>query len=54
MKLKNKIALVTGSGQGLGSAIAKRIAQEGAKLIINDLDKEKAEKFSKELRGFRF
>ncbi|MEH2022885.1 glucose 1-dehydrogenase [Nostoc sp.] len=35
MKLKDKIALVTGSSQGIGQAIAIRLAQEGASIVIN-------------------
>jgi len=35
MKLKGKTALVTGSGQGIGQAIAIRLAEEGANIIIN-------------------
>lgn len=35
MKLENKIALVTGSSQGIGQAIAIRLAQEGASVVIN-------------------
>lgn len=35
MKLKNKIALITGSSQGIGRGIAERFAQEGADVIIN-------------------
>lgn len=35
MRLKNKIALVTGSSQGIGRAIAVRFAQEGADVVIN-------------------
>lgn len=36
MKLKNKIAIVTGGGGGIGSAIVKRFCNEGAKVIILD------------------
>ena len=43
MKLKGKAALVTGAGGGLGSAIAKRFAAEGASVLCTDLDLEKAE-----------
>jgi glucose 1-dehydrogenase len=35
MRLANKIALVTGSSQGIGRAIAERFAQEGADIVIN-------------------
>jgi glucose 1-dehydrogenase len=36
MKLEGKVALVTGSAQGIGQAIAIRLAQEGADIIIDD------------------
>ncbi|BCL33883.1 glucose 1-dehydrogenase [Nostoc sp. MS1] len=35
MKLEGKVALVTGSSQGIGAAIAIRLAQEGASIVIN-------------------
>ena len=40
MRLKNKIALITGAAQGLGAAIARRFSQEGASVVICDLNAE--------------
>lgn len=36
--LESKVALVTGSGRGIGRAIAKKLVEAGAKVMINDLD----------------
>jgi len=50
-KLKNKIALITGSGRGIGKALAIKLASEGAKVIVNDLDKKTAKSVVKEIRN---
>lgn len=41
MKLKDKIALITGSAQGIGRAIAIAMAREGANVILTDINEEK-------------
>jgi len=41
-KLENKVALVSGSGRGIGREIALKLASEGARVVINDLDPEPA------------
>ena len=41
-KLDGKVAIVSGSGRGIGRAIALKLAGEGARVVINDLDPEPA------------
>jgi 3-hydroxybutyrate dehydrogenase len=40
--LKDKVAIVTGAGSGIGQEIAMRFATEGAKVVVAELDQRKA------------
>ena len=50
MRLKDRIALVTGAGSGFGAGIAQRFAAEGAKVIVNDID-ARGERVAREIGG---
>lgn len=43
MRVKDKSIIVTGSGGGIGEGIARRLAQEGARVIVNDIDSVKGQ-----------
>ncbi|HVE13572.1 MAG TPA: SDR family NAD(P)-dependent oxidoreductase, partial [Elusimicrobiota bacterium] len=53
MKLKDKVALITGGAQGIGRATADLLASEGAKLVLVDVDAEKVAKTAAELAAAR-
>jgi len=52
MNLKEKVAIVTGGAIGIGEAICRRMAQEGASVVVADIAIEQAEKLSDELKNF--
>jgi 3-oxoacyl-[acyl-carrier protein] reductase len=49
--LDDKVAIVTGSARGIGRATAELLVSQGAKVVINDLDKDVAEEASGEIQG---
>lgn len=51
LELHDKRALVTGSSAGIGSAIAKRLAEEGAAVVVRGRDQRKAEAVAQEIRS---
>ena len=51
MNLNNKIAIVTGAGQGIGKAIAIRLANAGADIAIMDLNMDAAASVAREIEG---
>lgn len=51
--LKNKVALVTGAGSGIGEAIAMAFAAQGAKLVLTDVDTKGGERVMKQVKKLK-
>jgi len=49
MRIKDKTVIVTGSGGGIGEGIAKRLAAEGARVIVNDINPAQGEKVTSDI-----
>jgi len=49
MQLKDRVAIITGAGQGIGAAVAKVYAREGAKVAIVDMNAQAAEQLAAEI-----
>jgi len=54
MKLKNKIAIVTGSGRGIGKSTALELAKEGAKVVVSDIDIKECQNVCNEIKKIGF
>src|SRR5690349_3114031 len=50
-KLDDKIAIVTGAGQGIGRAIAEKLAGEGATVVVTDIDEATAKETAEAVNG---
>ena len=51
MRVKDKVALVTGAGSGLGEAISKRLAEEGATVVVADINESSALRVAEAIGG---
>jgi 3-oxoacyl-[acyl-carrier protein] reductase len=51
MRFKDRVALVTGGGRGIGAATAKLLASEGAKVVVSDLDEGPANEVARPIGG---
>jgi 3-oxoacyl-[acyl-carrier protein] reductase len=53
MKLKDRVAIITGAARGIGKAIALTFVREGAKIVLVDVDKERLETLKNEIEKNR-
>jgi len=51
MRLKSKVAIVTGAGSGFGAGIAKRFVEEGAKVYVVDIDEKNGKRIAQEIKS---
>jgi 3-oxoacyl-[acyl-carrier protein] reductase len=51
VRFKDRVALITGGGRGIGAATAQRFGEEGARVVVSDMDLAPAEEVAKPLQG---
>jgi NAD(P)-dependent dehydrogenase (short-subunit alcohol dehydrogenase family) len=51
MKLNQRVAIVTGAARGIGSAVARRFAAEGARVVVADIDRDRAARTAATMPG---
>ncbi|MCG8491172.1 MAG: SDR family NAD(P)-dependent oxidoreductase, partial [Sneathiellales bacterium] len=49
MRLQDKVAIITGAGSGFGEGMAVRFAQEGAKVVVSDINEEAAKRVADDI-----
>lgn len=51
MKFANKVCVVTGAGSGIGEAVAKELAQQGAKVVVSDIQESSGQRVVQEIKA---
>lgn len=51
MRLENKVAIITGAGSGFGEGMAYRFSEEGAKIIVSDINEDAAKKVAENINA---
>jgi len=51
MRVKDRVAVVTGSGRGIGEATVRRLSEEGAKVVVTDINEENALKVAEDIKA---